>query len=131
MTLLSLARRQASPIMLFRYRSIRTQQVLRTRSIRSRSEVTRTLRVYLPMLKDKTETKTYQVGKTRKLQREIRLASSRYLQHLSCSKRSKALTESYLILLIRQQDHSRLRSNHQQHWIELKRQSSSTNKGKS
>ena len=131
MTLLSLARRQASPIMLYRYRSIRTQQVLRTRSIRSRSEVTRTLRVYLPMPKDKTETRTYQVGKTKKLQREIRPVNSRYLQHLSCSKRSKALTESYLILLIHQQDRSRLRSNHQQLLIEPRRQSNSTNKGKS
>ena len=131
MTLLSLARRQASPIMPCRYRSIRTQQVLRTRSIRSRSEVTRTLRVYLPMLRDKIETKTYQVGKTRKLQREIRLANSRYPQLLSCSKRSKVLTESYLILLIHQQDRSRLRSNHQQLLIELRKQSNSTNKGKS
>ena len=131
MTQSNLARRQASPIMLCRYRSIRTQQVLRTRSIQSRSEATRTLRVYLPMLRDKIETKTYQVGRTRKFQREIRPASSRYLQHLSCSKRSKALTESYLILLIHQQDRSRLRSNHQQLLIEPRRQSNSTNKGKS
>ena len=131
MTLLSLARRQASPIMPCRYRSIKTQQVLRTRLIRSRSEATRTLRVYLQTPRDKTEMRMYLVGKTRKLQKEIRLANSRYPQLLSCSKRSKVLTESYLILLIHQQDRSRLRSNHQQLLIEPRRQSNSTNKGKS